>query len=851
MIVQLRFLFMRMYMLLFGIIFIFTVNACNQSGNSGISDEEEKLYSVRMAESEMARFQEPWMTEYATYAKWNYHIGVYTKAMMDMCEYTGDMKYFDYVEPYYDMMIDDSANITRYTMDVYNIDHVNPGKDLFSLYRQTGKKKYRMAIDTLRRQMAFHPRTSEGGFWHKKRYPWQMWLDGLYMGSPFLAQYAKEFDEPGLFDDVANQVILMAKHTYDPSSGLFYHAWDESREQRWANKETGRSEHFWGRGMGWFAMAQVDILDFLPEDHPQRPQLLEIVKNTADGIVKYQDPASGVWYQVLDQGDREGNYLESSASGMFVYFLFKAIRKGYLDEGYLSAAEKGYLGILETFIQENEDGTITLLYTCCGAGLGGDPYRDGSFEYYITEEICENDPKGTGPFIWASMEYERYKGTSPDLSQRQLAFPGAEGFGAYARGGRGGEVIYVTNLNDSGPGSLRAAVEDTLPRTVLFKVSGTIELESKLIISTPYITIAGQTAPGDGICLKNFPLQVTGTHDVIIRCIRVRPGIDSGLPGDQIDAIDIAYSRHVIIDHCSASWSTDETLNTGHGSHDITVQWCMISEPLNFSVHTKGKPHGYAATIGGQRASYHHNLFANAAGRNPSVAGSPGRDEVFDFSNNVVFNWQHRTCDGKPVQINFVGNYYKPGPATRENVKRRLVRIEDASKYGHTSKWYISDNIIEGYPGYTEDNWRGAVDFEEGTSMEKNRSYTAFENGGYVVRDPEQIYEEVLANVGVIAPGRDKVEERIIREVRTGKTTYGDGIIDRVDQTEGWPELKSIPAPKDTDNDGMPDEWEKQYGLDPENPTDGSEDRDGDGYTNLEQYLNSARTESPYWPLEQ
>jgi len=795
----------------------------------------DELYSIRMADSEMSRFPEPWMTEYATYPKWNYHIGVYTKAMMDMCEYTGDMKYFDYVEPYYDMMIDDSANITRYKMDVYNIDHVNPGKDLFALYRQTGKKKYRMAADTLRKQMALHPRTSEGGFWHKKKYPWQMWLDGLYMGSPFLAQYAKEFNEPALFDDVANQVILMAEHTYDPDAGLFYHAWDESREQRWANKETGQSPHFWGRGMGWFAMAQVDILDFIPQEHPDRPELIEIVKKTADGIVKYQDQGSGVWYQVLDQAGREGNYLESSASSMFVYFMFKAVRMGYLDESYLKSAEKGYQGILETFIRENEDGTITLISTCCGAGLGGDPYRDGSFEYYISEEICENDPKGTGPFIWASMEYERYKGISPDLSQRQLAFPGAEGFGAYAKGGRGGKVIYVENLDDSGPGSLRDAVKDTVPRTVIFKVSGTIDLKSDLVISSPYITIAGQTAPGDGICLKNYPLKIKNTHDVVIRFLRIRPGILSGTPDD---AINIRYSRNVIIDHCSASWSTDETLNTWHGSHDITVQWCLVSEPLNFSLH--GRRHGFAASIGGKRASYHHNLFANAAGRNPSVsAGYEGYGQVLDFSNNVVFNWQYRTCDGKPERINFTSNYYKLGPATRDHVTRRLVKVEDASKYGFSSKWYISDNLMEGQPDILEDNWNNGVVFDDGTCMEKNRSYTPFENGGYVVRNAEDIYEEVLDQAGAILPKRDVIDERIIREVRTGRTTYGDGIIDRVDQTEGWPDLKSTPAPEDADYDGMPDEWEKQYGLDPGNPTDGNEDRDDDGFTNLEEYLNS------------
>lgn len=826
------------FVILTGLASLIVLTCCAQSETGKKGEAGKELYSIRMAESETSRFPEPWMTEYATFPKWNYHIGVLTKSMMDMCEYTGYMKYFDYVEAYYDMMIPSDGTISRYTLKDFNIDHVNPGKDLFSLYRQTGKKKYRMALDTLRMQMALHPRTSEGGFWHKLRYPWQMWLDGLYMGSPFLAQYAEEFNEPALFDDVANQVMLMAEHTYDPTTGLFYHAWDESREQRWANKETGQSPNFWGRAMGWFAMAQVDILDFIPEDHPDRPQLIQIVRKTADGIIKYQDRESGIWYQVLDQGDREGNYLEATASNMFVYFLFKAVRKGYLDESYLPAAEKGYKGIIYTFIKENDDGTITLTGCCAGAGLGGDPYRDGSFEYYITEEIVENDPKGTGPFIWASMEYERFKKINPDLSARQLAFPGAEGFGAFARGGRGGKVIYVENLEDSGPGSLRAAVEYTVPRVIVFKVSGTIELKSKLMITSPYITIAGQTAPGDGICLKDFPIHINGTHDVVIRCIRVRPGIASGLPGSAIDAIDVSFSRYVIIDHCSAGWSTDEVLNTYHGSHDITVQWCILSEPLNKSIHRSGA-HGYAATIGGARASYHHNLLTNAAGRNPSVAGFHGGNEVLDFSNNVVFNWQHRTCDGKPVNLNFIGNYYKPGQATREHVKRRLVKIEDATKYGYTSKWYISDNIIEGYPELSADNWSGAIDFDEGTSMEKNRSYTPFENGGYVVRDAAESYEEVLDYAGVIVPGRDDVEERIIREVRTGKTTYGNGMIDRVEQTGGWPELKSTEPLKDSDEDGMPDDWEKQNGLDPGNPTDGKGDLNGDGYTNLEEYLQS------------
>ena len=829
---------MRYFRILAGLVSLMVLSGCVQSNTGEEEGTRKVLYSIRMAESEISRFTEPWMTEYATYPKWNYHIGVLTKSMMDICEYTGDMKYFDYVEPYYDMMIGDDGTISRYTLTDFNIDHVNPGKDLFTLYRQTGKKKYRMAIDTLRHQMSLHPRTSEGGFWHKKRYPWQMWLDGLYMGSPFLVQYAKEFNEPDLFDDVTNQVILMAEHTYDDATGLFFHAWDESREQRWANNETGHSPHFWGRGMGWFAMAQVDILDFIPEDHPDRPKLIEIVQKTADGIVKYQDQESGVWYQVLDQDDREGNYLESSASSMFVYFLFKAVRNGYLDESYLSAAEKGYLEILKTFIQENEDGTITLTSTCCGAGLGGDPYRDGSFEYYITEEICENDPKGTGPFIWASMEYERHKGISPDLSQRQLAFPGAEGFGAYARGGRGGKVIYVENLNDSGLGSLRAAVEDTVPRMVIFKVSGTIELKSHLIISSPYITIAGQTAPGDGICLKNYPLQVKGTHDVIVRYIRVRPGIESGLGGSSLDAISIMDCQNVILDHCSAGWSSDEILNTWHRNRDITIQWCIFSESLNNSVHEKGR-HGYGATIGGFRATYHHNLFAHNLGRNPSIGGDDDkRTELLDFRNNVVFNWKQRSCDGKPRTMNFAGNYYKPGPATPETVKRRLVKIDNARKYGYDAKWYIEANVIEGYPELSNDNWNGAIDFDPGTSPEINRSLTPFYNAGYITEEAEVAYRNVLQYAGVIVPGRDDIEKRIIAEVRSGKPTIGDGIIDRVEQAGGWPELKSLTAPRDSDKDGMPDAWEIINGLNPKDPGDQNEDFNGNGYTNLEKYIN-------------
>ena len=255
--------------------------------------------------------------------------------------------------------------------------------------------------------MQYQPRTTEGGFWHKKRYPFQMWLDGLYMGAPFLARYAATFHEPEIFDDVVNQFAIVHKHTYNKEVGLNYHGWDESKEQRWADPETGCSPNFWGRAMGWYAMALVDVLDYFPEDYSGHERLLSILKDVAAGIKKYQDEESGLWYQVLDQGSREGNYPEASASSMFVYTLLKAGRLGYIDQSYIEVAHKGYQGMLKHFIKENPDGTISLTDVCAVAGLGGDPYRDGTYEYYINEPVRDNDPKGVGPFILASLEMNK------------------------------------------------------------------------------------------------------------------------------------------------------------------------------------------------------------------------------------------------------------------------------------------------------------------------------------------------------------------------------------------------------------------------------------------------------------
>ena len=424
------------------------------------------------------------------------------------------------------------------------------------------------------------------------------------------------------------------------------------------------------------------------------------------------------------------------------------------------------------------------------------------------------------------------------LMGQQLAFPTAEGYGAFSVGGRGGKVIEVTNLKDDGPGSFRAAIEVSIPRTLVFRISGTIELKSMLTISNPFITIAGQTAPGDGICLKNFPLHIQ-THDVIVRCLRIRPGIGSGLKGSEIDGIELRNSQNVIVDHCSVSWTVDECVNTWHQTENVTIQWCMFSEPLNRSVHEKGT-HGYGGSLGGKNASYLHNLIAHAAGRNPSVAGNnTALTENMDFRNNVIFNYGHRSCDGKPLSINFVGNYYKPGPATHENILHRLVRIDNAQKYGFDAHWYIADNVIEKYPEAEKDNWKYGVEWDEGTKPEITRQDKPFKIVQTKTESAKEAYLNVLKNVGVIAPHHDSHEQRILAEVAGKREVQGRGLIDTVEEGGGWPDLKSFKALADSDHDGMPDNWEKEHGLNPDNTNDGNDDQNQNGFTNLEEYLNS------------
>jgi len=317
------------------------------------------------------------------------------------------LRYLNFVSEWIDHFVQPDGSIRTYRMEDYNVDWVNSGKLLFGAYDRTDDERYRKAIETLREQMRSHPRNHANGFWHKQIYPYQMWLDGIYMAGPFLSEYALHFNEPETFDDVVHQISLIEKHTRDEKTGLLYHAWDESRQQRWCDPETGLSKYFWGRAVGWYVMAIVDVLDHLPQEHAGRSELIAILDKTAAAIVKVQDETTGLWYQILDLPDRAGNYLEASASTMFVYAFAKAVREGHLAQNYLLSARRGYRGLLQNLIKVDAQGLLTLEKVCGGAGLGGEPYRDGSFEYYVNEKIIPNDPKGVGPFILAALEMER------------------------------------------------------------------------------------------------------------------------------------------------------------------------------------------------------------------------------------------------------------------------------------------------------------------------------------------------------------------------------------------------------------------------------------------------------------
>ncbi len=337
-------------------------------------------------------------------AKWTYDQGVILKGIEAVWYKTGDAKYFNHIKTGMDFWLNEDGSHKDYDLTEYNIDHVTPGRAMLLLYKVTNDAKYKKSIDLFRSQLQTQPRTKEGGFWHKKIYPYQMWLDGLYMGEPFYAEYSQAFGEDN-WNDIADQFVWMEKHSRDAKTGLLYHGWDESRRQKWANKQTGTSPHFWGRAMGWYAMALVDVLDSFPKNNPRRAEIVAILNREAAAIAKYQDK-DGLWFDIVDLAGKEKNYHESSAAAMFVYALAKGVRQGNLPEKYLDTARKGWAGIRKEFVNEKSDGTIDWEGTVSVSGLGGNPYRDGSYEYYMSEKVRTNDAKGLGAAIMAAVEME-------------------------------------------------------------------------------------------------------------------------------------------------------------------------------------------------------------------------------------------------------------------------------------------------------------------------------------------------------------------------------------------------------------------------------------------------------------
>ena len=366
-----------------------------------------------MTDRVMALHPDSIVTKTGQPARWDYEQGLVLKALERVWERTADARYYNYILRDMSRYVGPDGSIRTYRADEYNVDNLPGGRVLLMLAQQTeaDREKYRKAADTLRAQLAHQPRTNEGGFWHKQRYPYQMWLDGLYMAEPFYAEYAAIYPRSNgpataAFDDIAHQYDLIEKHLVDPKTGLLFHGYDESRQQKWANPKTGQSPNVWGRSVGWYAMALVDVLDYFPANHPKRAALISYLQRLMPAVVRYQDKASGCWYQVMDQGSRKGNYVEASASCMFVYALAKGVRLGYLPATMQASARRGYDGILKKFIETKADGSIDLNGTVGVGGLGGSPYRDGSYDYYLSEPIKKNDLKGVGPFIMASVEME-------------------------------------------------------------------------------------------------------------------------------------------------------------------------------------------------------------------------------------------------------------------------------------------------------------------------------------------------------------------------------------------------------------------------------------------------------------
>jgi hypothetical protein len=493
-------------------------------------------------------------------------------------------------------------------------------------------------------------------------------------------------------------------------------------------------------------------------------------------------------------------------------------------------------------------------------------YRKSDSAWQVALPIVDNDARHGKPYVpWAARP--------TDLPQASiLAFPGAEGGGAHSFGGRGGKVYVVTSLEDSGPGTLRWACEQGGARIVVFNVAGIIHINSPIMVRAPYISIEGQSAPGDGICVAGESFWIN-THDVVIRYMRFRRGkTDVGRRDDALGGNPVG---NIIVDHCSTSWGLDENFSMyrhmfdpGDGSKEeklgtvnITIQNCISSESLDTWNHAFG------TTMGGENCMLVRNLWADNTGRNPSI----GWNGVFNFVNNIVFNWHHRSMDGGDYTslFNIINNYFKPGPVTPkgEAVGHRILKPESGRsklKYRVFGRAYVNGNIMDGYPEITKDNWNGGVQVDEEKDAGKYKDYMKvdkpFPMAPVTIMPTLQAYNFVLTNVGATLPRRDPVDTRVVEQVRTGKITYKEvntdtmpqfkvrklpkdsyklGIVTNIVEVGGYPDYKGTPY-KDSDNDGLPDTWEQSHGLNPKNPDDAARPAaNGSGYSNIEVYLNT------------
>ena len=808
----------------------------------------DKPLSMRMVESEMSRIPDAITMDGVAKPKWNYTTGLELLSIMDAADRYEMRGYFDYALSWVERMVaEDGSGIATYKISNYNLDHICPGRLLFRAYDDTRDQRYRKAQELLWEQLEGQPRTPEGGYWHKKAYPNQMWLDGLYMAEPFKAEYllryhtdqaSRTLSEVAIhgFEDITRQFALAAEKCYDPATGLFRHAWDSSKEMFWCDRTTGQSEHSWLRAMGWYTVALVEVLDIMPkvdELADERATLTTILQHIFDTVPRYADPESGMWYQVMDCPTREGNYQESTGSIMLTYAMLKAGRQGFVAREYRKKGAELYEKFVAHFMRENADGTISMTECCAVGGLGGKQNRKGDFAYYLSEPIIENDCKGVGPFIWASLEYEALNNIdwhSLPAENAVPAFPGAEGGGMWVTGGRGGRVLKVTSLADDGSeGTLRWALEQKGPRMILFDVAGTIELESMLRVTEGNFTLAGESAPGGGVCIAGHDTRFEADN-IIVRHLRFRLGDTTA---SQEDALEFRKCTGAIVDHCSVSWSVDECASC-YGNRNFTMQYCIIYESLDQSTHKKGN-HGYGGIWGGRNATFHHNILAHHTSRNPRL-DHPflywGRDLLLyrgsvELYNNTIYNWRNKACYGGEEGWWIVcNNLFIPGPDTLspEEFLQSSIYPKPTATNGH---YHISGNIVEGNEKINTDNWEG-VDIQGEATREDIEMAAPRKIWGQA---PEVAHIDVLANAG--AKPEDTADHRVKSEI----ATKGGGIINSQKEVGNWPKLKRGKAERDSDGDGVPDKWERRHGLNPKDGNDGVQITPS-GYTNLELWLH-------------